>query len=123
MEHSFVFVTELPITRRNCAQLVEDGRRRWKIENEGFNVQKNHGYGICHMFSRNYTAIKNHYYLIQVGHMIAQLLEAGLKSLLALAKVTTARIIEAVRESFRSALLTEEDEALVNRKFQYRSRC
>ena len=123
MPHPFVFITDLPIARRNCAQLVEDGRRRWKIENEGFNVQKNHGFGICHLFSKNYTAIKNHYFLIQIGHMIAQLLEAGLKSLQALSNATTARIIESVGESFRSELLTEEDEALVNRRFQYRFRC
>ena len=69
MPYPFVFITDLPITRRNCAQLVEDGKRRWKIENEGFNVQKNHGFGISHLFSKNYTAIKNHYYLIQIGHM------------------------------------------------------
>ena len=74
LPHPFVFITDLPMTRRNCIQLVEDGRRRWQIENEGFNEQKNHGLGLNHMFSENYTAMKNHYFLIQIGHMIAQLL-------------------------------------------------
>jgi len=123
MPHPFVFITDLPITRRNCEQLVNDGRVRWKIENEGFNVQKNHGFGICHLFSRDYRAIKNHYFLIQIGHMINQLLEAGLKRLLALTKVTTTRLIESLEESFRSEMLTEEDAALVNSKFRYRFRC
>ena len=52
------------------------GRMRWKIENEGFNTQKRHGYSLEHLFSRNYQALKNHYYLIQIGHMIAQVMEA-----------------------------------------------
>ena len=57
-------------------EITEYGRRRWKIENEGFNTQKRHGYNLEHMYSRNYQAIKNHYYLIQIGHMISQIMEA-----------------------------------------------
>ena len=49
---------------------------RWKIENEGFNTQKNQGYYLEHLFSKDYQGIKNHYYLIQIGHMISQILEA-----------------------------------------------
>ena len=49
---------------------------RWKIENEGFNMQKNQGYYLEHLFSKDYQGIKNHYYLIQIGHMISQILEA-----------------------------------------------
>lgn len=49
---------------------------RWKIENEGFNTQKKHGYYLEHRYSKNYQAYKNHYYLIQIGHMIAQIMEA-----------------------------------------------
>ena len=92
-EYPFVFVTDLAITRRNCEQLVEHGRQRWKIENEGFNAQKNHGYGLEHMFSKKYTAMKNHYFLLQIGHMIAQLLEAGIRCLRALATVASSRVL------------------------------
>ncbi len=28
-----------------------------------------------YLFSKNYQGIKNHYYLIQIGHMIAQIME------------------------------------------------
>ena len=49
---------------------------RWKIENEGFNTQKKHGYGLEHPYSRKYQGVKNHYYLLQIGHMIAQIMEA-----------------------------------------------
>lgn len=28
-----------------------------------------------HLYSKNYQAVKNHYYLIQIGHMIGQFME------------------------------------------------
>ena len=49
---------------------------RWRIENEGFNTQKKHGYYLEHLYSQNYWALKNHYYLIQTGHMLGQFPEA-----------------------------------------------
>lgn len=73
---NFWFVTDLPVSRRNVQNLVERGRMRWKIENEGFNTQKRQGYNLEHQYSKNYQALKNHYYLIQIGHMIAQVMEA-----------------------------------------------
>ena len=72
---SFCFLTSLPVRKKNVCDLVEKGRMRWKIENEGFNTQKNQGYYLKHLFSKNYQGIKNHYYLIQIGHMIAQIME------------------------------------------------
>ena len=69
----FVFVTDLSITGRNVKETVERGRWRWKIENEGFNTQKKQGYYLEHRFSHDYRGMKNHYYLIQIGHMIAQI--------------------------------------------------
>ena len=75
----FCFLTNLPITLKNRAQLLIDGRRRWAIENQGFNTQKNHGFYLEHLFSRNGQAMKNHYLLIQIGHMISQLLDAWSK--------------------------------------------
>lgn len=72
----FCFLTNLTITSKNRAQLLIDGRRRWAIENQGFNTQKNHGFYLEHLFSRNGQAMKNHYLLIQIGHMISQLLDS-----------------------------------------------
>ena len=72
----FWFLTDLPLSKKNIRKLVERGRMRWKIENGGFNNQKNHGYHLGHRYSQKYQGIKNHYYLIQIGHMIAQILEA-----------------------------------------------
>ena len=120
MEHPFVFITDLPVKRGNCEQIVADGRRRWKIENEGFNEQKNGGFGLEHMFSKDYNAIKNHYFLIQIGHMISQLLEYGLRCLTALSKISSTQITSDVKESFRTVLLNDEDEEAVKRRYQYR---
>ena len=72
----FNFITDLPLTRKNIASTVFYGRRRWSIENNGFNTQKNHGYFIEHLFSHNCQAMKNHYYLIQIAHMISQIMDA-----------------------------------------------
>jgi hypothetical protein len=120
LKYPFVFVTNLTITKRNCEQLVLDGRRRWKIENEGFNAQKNHGLGLEHTFSKNYTAMKNHYYLIQIGHMIAQFFEIGLRRWTALKKETSNKLFADLKEAFRTVLLTDTDVAFVKKRVQYR---
>jgi hypothetical protein len=55
---------------------ADSGRMRWKIENEGFNAQKNLGYELEHKFSRvSYPAMQNYYQLLQIAHMINQLVE------------------------------------------------
>jgi len=53
------------------------GRLRWKIENEGFNVQKNGGYNLEHAYSRDPNARKIFYLLLQIAHLIFQLIEKG----------------------------------------------
>lgn len=75
-KYPFYFLTDLPVTKRTVKELSKAGRRRWAIENEGFNTQKHHGYHLEHRYSHNYQAWKNHYYLIQIGHMISQIMEA-----------------------------------------------
>lgn len=74
-EAVFYFLADLPVTQRTVKELAEAGRRRWAIENQGFNTQKNQGYHLEHRFSHNYQAWKNHYYLTQIRHMISQILE------------------------------------------------
>ena len=44
------FVTSLPVHRDNVAELARCARARWKIENETFNVLKQHGYHLEHNF-------------------------------------------------------------------------
>jgi hypothetical protein len=53
------------------------GRIRWKIENEGFNVQKNGGFNLEHAYSHDPVASKIFYFLLQIAHLLAQLIEHG----------------------------------------------
>ena len=52
-------------------------RLRWKIENEGFNIQKNRGYNLEHPYSSDEVAMKNFYLILQIAHIISQLMEEG----------------------------------------------
>jgi hypothetical protein len=42
------WITDIEITEENIFDVVKGGRARWKIENEGFNTLKNHGYHLEH---------------------------------------------------------------------------
>jgi hypothetical protein len=44
------WVTSLPVTAANVAEIALCGRARWKIENEGFNCLKTKGYNLEHNF-------------------------------------------------------------------------
>lgn len=74
---TFNYITNLKTKNHNIKNIIKMGRSRWKIENEGFNEQKNGTFCISHLCSRNETALKIHYYLIQIAHIIRQLLEVG----------------------------------------------
>jgi hypothetical protein len=74
----FKWITNFTVKRNTVITLAnEGGRLRWKIENEGFNVQKNGGYELEHAYTRNPIASKVFYYLLQIAHIIAQLTERG----------------------------------------------
>ncbi|MCP5073437.1 MAG: transposase family protein [Rhodobacteraceae bacterium] len=72
---TFVHLTDLPITYEEASRISSNGRLRWKIENEGFNVQKNQDYELQHKYSRvSYRATKNYYQCLQLAHLINQLM-------------------------------------------------
>ena len=50
VKYSAAWVTSLPVSKANVALIAACGRARWKIENETFNVMKNHGYELEHNF-------------------------------------------------------------------------
>lgn len=110
---NFVFVTNINLTKRNVLKIVAAGRSRWKIENQGFNNQKNIRYNIEHACCLDYQAIKNHYLLVQISDILRQLLENGsgaIKELKAGIKEISSRILE----SFRRDPLTSEDISQLN---------
>ncbi|HSO87232.1 MAG TPA: hypothetical protein VLQ91_11810 [Draconibacterium sp.] len=72
----FVYITDINQTPGIIVSCADGGRLRWKIENEGFNTQKNLGYVLEHKFSRvSYTAMQNYYHLLQIAHAINQFVE------------------------------------------------
>ena len=58
---------------KNLERFIITGRQRWKIENEGFNNQKNGIYKIEHLCSRHKNAMKAHYLITQISDIIMQL--------------------------------------------------
>lgn len=74
----YLWLTNFTPTSRNVDILAnQGGRLRWKIENEGFNVQKNGGFNLEHPYSQNENARKVFYLLLQIAHLIVQLMEKG----------------------------------------------
>ena len=55
VRYSIAWVTSLPVGKTNVADIAACGRARWKIENETFNVMKNHGYELEHNFGHGET--------------------------------------------------------------------
>jgi len=72
---TFQWITSLQITEKNAEKMASKGRLRWKIENEGFNRQKNWGNDITHACSFDGNALKNHYLIYQIADFIRQLYE------------------------------------------------
>jgi hypothetical protein len=74
----FVWVTDFNLKETNARELAQNaGRIRWKIENEGFNAQKHGGFALEHAYSQNDQAAKVFYYLLQIAHLLFQLIVAG----------------------------------------------
>jgi hypothetical protein len=55
VKYSIAWVTSLPVNQHSVAEIAACGRARWKIENETFNVMKNHGYELEHNFGHGET--------------------------------------------------------------------
>lgn len=76
-ETTFRYLSNINVNNNSIKDIVKLGRNRWKIENEGFYVQKHRTFNITHLNSRNDNAMKAHYFFIQFAHTIRQLLEQG----------------------------------------------
>lgn len=72
------WVTDLAVTPETVAAIVGIGRSRWKIENEQFNVQKNHGYELEHNYGHGQQTLSMVFYLLNLLAFLAhKLLEFG----------------------------------------------
>ena len=85
-----------------------------KIENEGFNNQKNGIYDIEHLNSRDSNAMKNYYLITQIADIIMQIylsFSTLRKEIGQSIKNTSSRLLE----SFRSHTVTDEDVSYILR--------
>jgi len=74
-ETRFVFLTDhRPDAERVHEMINMGGRQRGKIENQGFNVQKNCGYELEKAYGFRDQALKNYYLLVQIAHCLHQLM-------------------------------------------------
>lgn len=74
------WVTDFEVTKDNIVQLYQIGRSRWNIENQQFNVQKNHGYEMEHNYGHGKQTLSMVFYLLNLLAFIAHLvLEFGSK--------------------------------------------
>ena len=113
---TFRYISNLSIDDSNIIEIVALGRKRWKIENEGFYTQKHRTFNITHLNSRNDTAMKNHYFFIQFAHTIRQLLEQGNL----LTKSLKLKIKEVSRFILTTLTSTTSDLNIIETNFQLR---
>jgi len=74
----FAWLTTLPVGRKTVEEVAQKGGRdRWKVENEGFNRQKNSGLNLGHVYSTDPEKGKAYYVLMQIAFVLVQLLERG----------------------------------------------
>lgn len=71
----WIWMTNREITRRNVEILARTGRKRSYIENQGFKEQKSGCFNLEHVYSKNYNAIQVIYLLLQIAHMLLQIIE------------------------------------------------
>jgi hypothetical protein len=74
----FAWMTNFQVTKETVVAIAtKGGRIRSKIENEGFNIQKNSDFNLEHCFSDDPQKLKAYYYFLQIAHIILQLFEKG----------------------------------------------
>jgi hypothetical protein len=88
------FVTSLAISTENVAEIGACARARWKIENESFNVLKNHGYHLEHNFGHGKQHLAQQFVLL---------------NLLAFAFHTVCDSVEKLWQEARAVLGTRKD--------------
>jgi hypothetical protein len=75
---TFARLTPLHVSAETVEEVVwRGGRPRWKIENQGFNRQKNSGLNLQHLCSTDPEKRKAYYYLLQTAFTLLALLERG----------------------------------------------
>jgi hypothetical protein len=107
----FVWLTNFRVCANNVANIAnKGGRLRWKIENEGYNVQKNNGYAMQHPYSEHPNGFRVFYLLLLLAHYLTQLILHGslirsLRQVFGSAKNFARRLAESLRNHILPANL------------------
>ena len=75
--YTWLLSNGLNLCEETVKPLSLSGRCRWVIENEGNNMQKNGGYNLEHLYSRDENSMKVWNVLLDIAHIINQLIERG----------------------------------------------
>ena len=109
------WATDIEITEQNVEELVRCGRARWKIENEGFNTLKNHGYHLEHNFGHGKKHLSELFFVLNLlaffVHQIFELVDGWYQ----IARAGFSARVEfwnAIRAAFRLFLFNNWDEVL-----------
>jgi hypothetical protein len=107
----FTYITNVAQNGQKIVQTADSGRLRWKIENEGFNSQKNLGYELEHKFSRvSFIAMQNYYQLLQIAHIINQLAERSKQVIVLLAEHSKQTIVDLWRKMMAYLIFSHAEE-------------
>jgi hypothetical protein len=68
------WITDLEVNGENVAVVVGIGRAKWKIENEQFNVHKNHGYELEHNYGHGQQRLSMIFYLLNLLAIVAHVI-------------------------------------------------
>jgi len=108
----FSHISDIRMDKDTAWEISRCGRLRWCIENEGFNTQKNGGYNLEHKFSRKELwAKKNYYELLQIAHLINQLVEKlqHIKDHLQECRVTLTALWEDIMACMRNQTIEDQE--------------
>jgi len=111
----YSWVTDIEITAENVAQVVKGGRARWKIENEGFNTLKNHGYHLEHNFGHGKENLSEAFFVLNLLAFFAHQIFQKVDGLYQMARDRFSSRIEfwnATRSAFRFFLFESWDHVL-----------
>ena len=106
----FVWLTNFRLGRNSVPNIAnQGGRLRWKVENEGFNVQKNNGYEMQHPYSEHANGFRTFYILLLIAHYLTQLiLHGSLIASLAASFGSAKNFARRLAESMRNSLIPDD---------------
>jgi hypothetical protein len=101
------WATNLAVSEKNIVDLVTAARSRWKVENEGFNILKNHDYELEHNYGHGEENLAfNFFQLTLLSHLYHQAHELNDKLYLEVKekKETKKNFWDSIRSAIRNIL-------------------